>query len=92
MIYAASDYFGTGEGSTVCLLVTKAYGVGTELEIAEKEFSEHFGAYFASGIEFFTEEEFFDRFSNYLPAFFHDVIRDGAGNINYKMQLHLNFS
>lgn len=97
MQYLASDYYATGEGRTICFLVTKAYprredSSNSEKFRAAREFIEQFGGFYAQGMENLPKEEFFKKYKQYLPSFLERLVDEGAGNINYSMKFHLNFS
>lgn len=103
MQFLVSNYFATGEGNSVCLLVTKAYPrkedyledgeLANSAEFrAAREFIEQFGGFYAMGVENLPKEEFFKKYKQYLPSFLERLVEEGAGNINYSMKFHLNFS
>lgn len=105
--YLACDYYATGEGRTVCLLITRAYprteDYDENYEIksghtpkvrAAREFSEEFGGWYTQGAENLTREEFLKRFGNHLPPYTEKILtsEDGPGNFNLKLQIHMNYS
>lgn len=100
MQYLVTNYYATGEGSTVCMLITKAYpknndGIDkTPEEIALNEFREKFGGYLALGVENMPKDKFIERYKNHLPEFVLRFIQeDGkAGNFNFSQRFHINFS
>ncbi len=90
--FLACDYYATGEGRTVCLLITRAYphtdDYDQNFEIkqghtpkvrAAREFAEHFGGYYLQGAENLSRAEFVKRFGHLLPEFAHKLL-DAAGN------------
>ena len=104
--FLASDYYATGEGRTVMLLITRAYPVmddyeaGNQLKAgrtakvrAAREFMELFGSYFLQGAENLSREEFFARYGKYLPATIERVLLnpEQPGNFNFYQSIHLNF-
>ena len=93
--FLSADYFGTGEGRTIMLLVTRGYGQEkTPNHNAVKEFIEHFSEYMARGIKFHERDEFLETFENALPPFVHKFLTDDtpAGNFSYRGETHMNFS
>ena len=86
--FVAADYYATGEGRTVCLLITRAYPhvddyEGTypntvELNTPEfraaREFVEHFDSFYARGAENLPREDFLRRFGHYLPEYAHKIL------------------
>ena len=106
--YIACDYYATGEGRTVCLLITRAYPRTDDYETGEtkpevknsakfraaREFTEEFGGWYAHGAETLTREEFLKRFGNHLPPHTEKILTgdDGPGNFNLKLQIHMNYS
>lgn len=86
--FLACDYYATGEGRTVCLLITRAYPrsedyEGTYPNIAYKntakfraarEFIEQFGGWYARGAENIPREEFLERFGHHLPEYAKNIL------------------
>ncbi len=100
MQYLASDYYATGEGRTICLLITGAYPrqddylddtlKNSEKFRAAREFIEEFD-YFAQGAVNFSKEEFMKRFGQFVP----DVIQrmlDKPANIHFTQRFHYNYA
>lgn len=113
MQFLICDYHATGEGRTVCILITKACPKqedyispsyyendvfcpgqlgNSEKFRAAREFLEIFGGFYTRGAENLPKEEFFQKYSKYLPSFLEKIVEEDAGNISYHMQLHVNFS
>ena len=104
-MFMVSDYFGTGEGRTVCLMMTQAnpnwpedfvnsenYVPSTTKEYrARRKFKEKFGDWYANGIEFLTREQFFNKYSLFLPQKLVNL-KDQLCSIEYHSELHFNFS
>ena len=83
--FLACDYYATGEGRTVSLLITKAYPCADDYEDfhtvpnkkiknsaedrAAREFRERFGSRYLQGAENLSREEFLQRFGNHLPQY-----------------------
>jgi hypothetical protein len=91
--FVACDYYATGEGRTVCLLITRAYPHTDDYEgeypnhtfkntaefRAAREFAEHFGGWYAQGAENLTREEFLKRFGNHLPPYTEKILNPEPG-------------
>ena len=104
-MFMVSDYCATGEGRTVCLMMTQAnpnwpedfvnsenYVPSTKKEYrARRNFKEKFGDWYANGVEFITREQFFNRYSLFLPQKLVNL-KDKSCSIEYHSQLHFNFS
>ena len=105
-IFMVSDYFGTGEGRTVCLCMTQAvpckeedfqnpdnkYSPSTTQKYrARRKFKEAFGDWYCQGLEFLTRDEFFTKYSQYLPPKLVEL-KDQLCYIEYCSELHFNFS
>src|SRR6056297_3222304 len=82
--FLACDYFATGEGRTISLLITRAYPRTDDYEDvkvmppqiknsakvrAAREFGEKFGGWYLQGAENLPREEFLQRFGNHLPEY-----------------------
>jgi hypothetical protein len=105
--FLACDYYATGEGRTLCLLITRAYPstedydenydikAGHTAKVrAAREFADEFGGWYTQGAENLTREEFLKRFGNHLPPYTEKILtsEDGPGNFNLKLQIHMNYS
>lgn len=66
--------------------------------IAMREFKEEFGAHYAIGAEYISEEKFKEKWLKHCPPYFDKLIADqsdstkAAGNIYYAQKLHVNYS
>ena len=82
--FLACDYFATGEGRTVSLLITRAHPRTDDYEDvmtgklkqghtakvrAAREFKELFGGWFLQGAENLSREEFIKKYGNHLPEY-----------------------
>lgn len=82
--FIVSDYYATGEGRTVSLLITRAYPHTDDYEDvmtgklkqghtakvrAAREFKELFGGWFLQGAENLPREEFIKKYSHHLPVY-----------------------
>jgi hypothetical protein len=105
--YIACDYYATGEGRTVCLLITRAYPHSDDydqnFEIkqghtpkvrAAREFAEHFGGYYLQGAENLSREEFLKRFGNHLPPYTEKILSPdpGEGPGNFNLKLQIHMN
>lgn len=81
MQYLVSDYYATGEGRTVCILITPAVP-------ADKEFLELFGDWYIRCAENLPKDVFFEKYGRYLPSF---VLPIGNAYVHYSMKLHINY-
>ncbi len=81
-IYMVADYFGTGEGTTTCLMVTQAppYGddfpsggpdkytpVNSQAYRAVRKFHEQFGTWMLHGLKFLPKNEFYTQCAYFIP-------------------------
>ena len=81
-VYMVGEYFGTGEGQTVCIMMTQANaGHAEDFETstnkyvpcttkeyrAVREFHEQFGTWMLHGLKFMTREAFFGDYAFYIP-------------------------
>lgn len=105
--FMTCDYYATGEGRTICLLITRAYPRSDDYEdrmneklkysaeeIAKREFSEKFGSWLVRGAEHLSREDFLKKYSHYLPSFVEKSLtdKDQLVNFNFAQSLHVNFS
>lgn len=91
MKYLVSDYYATGEGRTVSILILKE---ATD-EHAVAVFSKIFDSYLAMGVEVYEHEQFWKKFGSYMPTYVKNLIEDTLGPppaFMYHSQLYLNFS
>lgn len=102
MKYLVSDYHATGEGRTICILITKAYPrlvdykdsklINSEEFRACREFTENFDSYYLPIAVFLDVEEFFKVYGRYVPLFLETMVHSDIGNLNYAMKFHFNFA
>ena len=101
--YMIADYSATGEGHTVCLMVTQANAYGddygedkykpsnTKSYRAVRQFHQQFGSWYLQGIRFLPREEFYMTCAYYIPP----VLMKLANAKCYKefhTKVHYNFS
>jgi hypothetical protein len=102
MQYLVSDYYATGEGRTICLLITCGYTIqddyledGATLKNSEKfrvarEFIEEFG-YFAQGAVNLSKEEFMKRYGKFVPDSVQYML-DEPAKIRFIQRFHFNYA
>lgn len=105
--FIAADYYATGEGRTVSLLITRAYPRAEDYDenqkqirsakfIAAREFIERNDPLLNSYAENLYREDFLNKYGRLLPEYVIKIINaegsDRPGNFNYSQQYHLNFS
>ena len=89
------DYTATGEGRTIMVLFTKAYGLDSPEVNAKMRFVELFGEYYGIGADFYEGLKF--DFPN-ADLLLSDRIKQAllgaqdAGNLEYHAHLHFNLS
>jgi hypothetical protein len=101
--YMIADYFATGEGRTLCFLMTQALPRGddfgedryrpitTKEYRSVREFHQKFGGWMLHGATFLSREDFFEKYSIFLPPKLIDL-KDKNCYMNYYSELHFNFS
>lgn len=120
--FMVADYFATGEGRTVSILITTmnpkrgeggewerepdwifgtqddpgGYRPGklncTPREILAREFRDEFGPWLATGLEFTDWDTMKAKYGAYLPPILDERIEKRDCVLNFKTQIHLNFS
>jgi hypothetical protein len=105
--FLACDYYATGEGRTLCLLITRAYprtdDYDENFEIKEghtakvraaREFVNEFGGWYAQGAENLSREEFLQRFGNHLPPYTEKILNPepGMGPGNFNLKLQIHMN
>lgn len=105
-IFMSSWNTETGCGHFTSILMTQAlssepedhnnpenpYEITTTKEYrAERKFRQIFGDYDAKFLEFHTREEFFEKWSSYIPKALLTV-KDSPCSVEFFMRLHYNFS
>ena len=104
--FLVADWWEQGCGRTFFLMMTQATpegrdfdrdgehpytAINTQEERSIRKFEEVFGDYFTQGVKFITREEFFTKYSQYLPPRLLEL-KDELCNIDYHSKLHFNFS
>jgi hypothetical protein len=103
-IFMAAEYYATGEGRSVSLMVTDAYPsmidyedkdckkqlITTREYRAIREFREKFDQFMTFGVEFYSEKDFINRYKLFLPPTLIDELQRKRGMIYYYSKFHLN--
>ncbi len=93
MQFVVADYFATGEGRTIMLLITKAYGPSDPETNAREQFAKLFGDYFAIGAEIITWEDMKKDYENFLPpAILKYMNNPDAPGFSWHTSFHFNYS
>lgn len=103
-VYMISEYFGTGEGQTTCIMMTQATPYGDDFSgenkyvpinskeyRAVRKFHEEFGTWYLHGLKFLSKEDFFAEFSYYIPPVMMKLSNKSCFKEFYT-QVHYNFS
>jgi len=105
-VYMVSEYFGTGEGQTVCVMMTQANpGHAEDFETstnryvpcttkqyrAVRAFHEQFGTWYLHGLRFLSKEDFFSEYSYYIPPAMMKLSNKSCYK-DFHTHVHYNFS
>jgi cobalamin biosynthesis Mg chelatase CobN len=103
-VYMISEYFGTGEGQTVCIMMTQAtpYGddftednryvpVNSKQYRAVREFHKQFGTWYLHGLKFLSKEDFFTECAYYIPPVMMKLSNKSCFK-DFYTRVHYNFS
>jgi len=103
-IYMIADYFATGEGHTVSLMVTQALphgddypsdgsykAVNTKAYRAVREFHKEFGTWQLYGLRFLSKEAFYSECAYYIPPVMMKLSNAKCYK-NFHTEVHYNFS
>jgi len=100
--YVVSDYYATGEGRTISILIT--YGSTREEDyengelkrsmnfILLREFALLFDWFYYQGAEILTKEEFLARYKSFISESVLKMLESEIGNFHYYSQFHINLS
>ena len=89
MFYISAEYFATGEGITLMLLVTSAATEKSALE----QFKAHFDPFYLPYVEFHIKEQFIERFDHMLPSSVKKRINDkDDGYFTWQSSYYVNYS
>lgn len=89
LFYLVSDYYATGEGRTVSILITSGDYDDTEYSHL-REFYDLFGPYYFLSLEFITKDELLTQYKSCVPELVPKLI--GSGYCNFYSQIHFNGS
>ncbi len=102
--YMYSEYFATGEGQTISLMVTQALPRGDDFDPDDKyktittksyravrEFHEEFGTWELHGLRFFTREQFYMQCAYFIPPVMMKLANANCYK-HFHTQVHYNFS
>ena len=103
-VYMLAEYGATGEGNTVCLMVTQAspYGddfaegnfyvpVNSKQYRAVREFHNQFGTWYLHSLRFLSKEDFFTECAYYIPPVMMKLSNKNCFK-EFHTKVHYNFS
>jgi len=103
-VYMLSEYGATGEGNTVCLMMTQAtpYGddfsdenryvpINSQQYRAVRAFHEQFGTWYLHGLRFLSKEDFFTECAYYIPPVMMKLSNKNCYK-DFHTRVHYNFS
>jgi len=105
-VYMVAEYFGTGEGQTVCVMMTQAnpghkedfenstnkyVACTTQQYRAVRAFHEQFGTWYLHGLRFLSKEDFFSEYSYYIPPAMMKLLNRSCFK-DFYTRVHYNFS
>ena len=103
-VYMIGEYYGTGEGQTVCIMMTQAtpYGddfsgenryvpINSKQYRAVRKFHEEFGTWMLYGLRFLSKEDFFSEYSYYIPPAIMKLLNKSCFK-DFYTRVHYNFS
>lgn len=87
--YYAADYFATGEGRTIWIMIDRNY----DKEQSLQDMKEFVGDYFEGSIEEYTEEDFLKWYKKLLPDSVKNMIeKKNVPMMRFKQEFHFNYS
>jgi hypothetical protein len=78
-----SDYYATGEGRTICLLITM-------YERADITFEELF-PYYTDYVVEYTVEKLLESYSDLIPKELKQILLEGNCYVHYYQEFHYNY-
>ena len=101
-----SDYGATGEGRTVCILITRAYPEARDYENnvvvntaefrAIRDFKEAFDPFWFNFAQNISVDDLLEHYKVFLPDMVRKVLTAGEtsipGNFHFTQQYHVNYS
>lgn len=87
--YLASEYFGTGEGITICLYIARCHDIDDEIQ----SFKQRFGFY-TEYFEMFERKYFLEQYKRLIPTQVAKMLAtsDIPGGFVWSCEYHLNYS
>jgi hypothetical protein len=103
-VYMLSEYGATGEGNTVCIMMTQAIPYGADFSEenryvpinsqqyrAVRAFHEQFGTWHLHGLRFLSKEDFFTECAYYIPPVMMKLSNKNCFK-EFHTKVHYNFS
>lgn len=103
-VYMMSEYGATGEGNTVCLMMTQATPYGDDFDEEHKyvpitskqyravrKFHEEFGTWYLYGLKFLSKEDFFTECAYYIPPVMMKLSNQSCFK-EFHTRVHYNFA
>jgi hypothetical protein len=103
-VYMVSEYGATGEGNTVCIMMTQATPYGNDFSDenryvpinskqyrAVRAFHEQFGTWYLHGLRFLSKEDFFTECAYYIPPVMMKLSNKSCYK-DFHTRVHYNFS
>lgn len=103
-VYMLAEYGATGEGNTVCIMMTQAtpYGddfsdenryvpINSKQYRAVRAFHEQFGTWYLHGLRFLSKEDFFTECAYYIPPVMMKLSNKSCFK-EFHTKVHYNFS
>ena len=104
LVYMISEYFGTGEGQTTCIMMTQAtpYGddysgenkyvpINSKQYRAVRAFHEQFGTWYLHGLKFLSREDFYTECAYLIPPVMMKLSNAKCFK-EFHTRVHYNFS
>ena len=86
-LYLSSEYLATGEGRTICLMLTQGSPFSAVLE-----FYKIFGAWYLYGLDFKSKEDFYIDNAYYLPPIMMRLAKNENCYKEFHTKIHTNLS
>ena len=92
--FLAMEYFGTGEGITYYLQISRNYGLYDGKDYIMENFKKFIDEpFYSSGIEELTEDDFMTRFAALIPAHIVKMVgRKDQPGFEWQTHFHVNYS
>lgn len=87
--FYVADYFATGEGRTIWIMIDRNYDTKQSLQ----KMKEFVGEYYERSIDKYTEEDFLKWYKHLLPDAIKNMIeREDVPSMCFKQEFHFNYS